>query len=296
MATAHGETARRRRGAAVVTGASSGIGLAFARNLARRGHPLVAVARRADRLDDLARWARSRHGVDVVPVRADLRTRRGLRLAREAVSALPAPPEVVVLNAGYGSRGPFTALDREHEADMVRLNCVAVTDLAGHVLPGMVTAGRGALVVVSSAAALQPIPNMATYAATKAFELHFAEALAGELAGTGVRALAICPGPTRTEFATAAGSRVALPIPYDEPDMVVRAAWRALAAGRARAPVGAVARLALLGRALPRRAVVAVAGAAHRTTRPPAGEGHPRGEVLTGGPPAAAGDRRRSRP
>ena len=83
---------------------------------------------------------------------------------------------------------------------MVRLNCVAVVDLAAHVLPGMVARGAGALVVVSSAAAWQPVPFMATYAATKAFELHLTEALAEELRGTGVRALAVCPGPTRTEF------------------------------------------------------------------------------------------------
>lgn len=290
-------TSNRGRGAAVVTGASSGIGLAFARNLARRGHPLVAVARRGDRLDELALWARRQHGIEVVPVCADLRTREGLRLTREAVSALPAPPEVVVLNAGYGSRGAFTTLDREHEADMVRLNCVAVTDLAGHTLPGMVAAGRGALVVVSSAAALQPIPNMATYAASKAFEMYFTEALAGELAGTGVGAVAICPGPTRTEFSTAAGSRVAVPIPYDEPDMVVRAAWRALAAGRPRAPVGPVARLALWGgRLVPRRMVVRIAGATHRTTHPVAGAGHPQGEVPSNGSSAPAGDRRQRIP
>ena len=88
---------------------------------------------------------------------------------------------------------------------MVRLNCVAVIDLAAHVLPGMVERGRGALVVVSSAAAWQPVPYMATYAATKAFELHFTEALAEELRGTGVRAVAVCPGPTRTEFTLSAG-------------------------------------------------------------------------------------------
>jgi len=288
---------QRPRGAAVVTGASSGIGLAFSRNLAGRGHPLIVVARRADRLDELARWARRRHGVEVTAVCADLRTREGLRLTREAVTALPAPPEVVVLNAGYGSRGRFTELDREREADMVRLNCVAVADLAAHTLPGMVSAGRGALVVVSSAAALQPIPNMATYAATKAFEMYLTEALAGELAGTGVGAVAICPGPTRTEFSTAAGSRVAVPIPYDEPDMVVRAAWRALAAGRARAPVGPVARLALWGGHLvPRRMIVRIAGAAHRTTRPAAGAGHPEGEFPTSGSSASPGDRRQRIP
>ena len=126
---------------------------------------------------------------------------------------------------------------------MVRLNCVAVVDLAAHVLPGMVERGGGALVVVSSAAAWQPVPYMATYAATKAFDLHLAEALGEELRGTGVRALAVCPGPTRTEFTLSSGSEPGhSAIPFDDVDLVVRATWRALAAGRRRAPTGVVSR------------------------------------------------------
>lgn len=256
---------------AVITGASSGIGLAFARNLARRGHHLVLVARRRDRLERIAAWARETHGVGTTVVVADLCTEEGLAMTREAVSGLGCAPTVAVLNAGFGSRGAIAGLDRAREADMVRLNCTAVVDLAAHVVPAMVGAGRGAVVVVSSAAAWQPIPNMATYAATKAFGLHFAEALARELDGTGVRAVAVCPGPTRTEFTTGAGSQV-LPraIPYDTPEMVVRATWRALAAGRGRVPVGAVSRVALwANRLVPRPLVVRTAGAVHRRRRPP---------------------------
>ena len=187
------------RGPAVVTGASSGLGRAYAESLAARGHPLVAVARRADRLEELAAWARDRHGVETRIVAADLATEEGLALCREEIDRGDVP-EVVVLNAGFGSSGPLWTLDRARESEMVRLNCVAVVDLAAHVLPGMVERGRGALVVMSSAAAWQPVPFMATYAATKAFELHLAEALAEELRGTGVHAIAVCPGPTRTEF------------------------------------------------------------------------------------------------
>ncbi len=132
---------------------------------------------------------------------------------------------------------------------MVRLNCVAVVDLAAHVLPGMVVRGGGGLVVVSSAAAWQPVPFMATYAATKAFELHFTEAIAEELRGTGVRALAVCPGPTRDRVhAVRPGSDGShAVIPFDDVDLVVRATWRALAGGRSRAPTGIVARGSLLG-------------------------------------------------
>jgi short-subunit dehydrogenase len=259
----------------VVTGASSGIGRAFAESLASRGHALVLVARREDRLRELARRLAEEHGVDARVVVADLATEAGLAACRAAISAGPEPPDVVVLNAGFGSRGRFWELERERETAMVRLNCLAVVDLAAHVLPGMVARGRGALLVVSSAAAWQPVPFMATYAATKAFELHFVEALAEELRGTGVRALAVCPGPTRTEFSTAPDSGAShWAIPFDDTDLVVRAAWRALAAGRRRAPTGVVARGSMLaGRLLPRGLVLRAAALAHRTQRPLKGSG-----------------------
>lgn len=254
------------RGPAVVTGASSGLGLAYAESLAARGHPLIAIARRGERLRELADRARERHGVATEVVEADLATAEGLAAARDAVTRAPVAPEVVVLNAGVGSRGRVWELDRAREADMVRLNCVAVVDLGAHALPAMVAAGRGALVVVSSAAAWQPVPHMATYAATKAFELHWAEAVGEELRGTGVRALAVCPGPTRTEFTLSDGGGSTFPgLPFDDVDMVVRATWRALAAGRRRAPTGLVARASMLAsRALPRGLVLRGAALTHR--------------------------------
>lgn len=258
------------RGPAVVTGASSGIGRAFAESLAERGHPLIVVARREERLRDLAEWARRRHGVETRVVVADLATEDGLARCRAEIAAGGEAPEVVVLSAGFGSQGPLWTLDRAREADMVRLNCVAVVDLAAHVLPGMVARGSGALVVVSSAAAWQPVPFMATYAASKAFEMHFTEALCEELRGTGVRALAICPGPTRTEFSLSTGGRTAhRAIPFDDVDLVVRATWRALGGGGGRVPIGLVARGSLLGaRILPRRVLVRVAALTHRRARP----------------------------
>ena len=258
---------RDARGLAVVTGASSGIGRAFAQSLAARGHPLLLVARREDRLAELTRWARERHGVAARAVVADLAAEEGLAACREALDGAPEPPEVLVLNAGFGSHGRLWELDREREAEMVRLNCVAVVDLAAHALPGMVARGRGALVVVSSAAAWQPVPYMATYAATKAFELHLAEALAEELRGTGVRAVAVCPGPTRTEFSVSSesGGATHWAVPFDDTALVVRATWRALARGRRRAPAGLVARGSLLaGRLLPRGVVVRAAALTHR--------------------------------
>lgn len=264
------------RGPAFVTGASSGLGWAYADALAARGHPLIVAARREERLRALARRARERHGVATTIVVADLATEEGLGACRAALDAGP-PPEVAVLNAGFGSHGRLWQLDRRREADMVRLNCVAVVDLAAHVLPGMVARGAGALVVVSSAAAWQPVPYMATYAATKAFELHLTEALAEELRGTGVRAIAVCPGPTTTEFTVAAGGghTVHWAVPMDDVDLVVRATWRALAAGRRRAPTGVVARGSMLaGRLLPRGLVLRGAALAHRgAVRRPGGAG-----------------------
>lgn len=233
------------------------------------------VARREERLAELAAWARERHGVPTTIVVADLATEEGLRATRDAIDAEGEAPAIVVANAGFGSHGPLHASDRERQVEMVRVNCVAVVDLAAHVLPAMVARGSGALVVMSSAAAFQPVPAMATYAATKAFELHLTEAVAEELRGTGVRALAVCPGPTRTEFSLASGSEVQhWAVPHDDVDLVVRATWRALVAGRRRAPTGVLARGALLAsRLLPRGLVVRGAALSHRLPRPLKGSG-----------------------
>ena len=273
---------------ALVTGASSGLGRAYARALAARGHGLLLVARREPALQDLAGRLRAHHAVPVRVLTADLATDEGLARCRAAMDA--SPPRVAVLNAGFGSVGPLVLQDREREDRMVRLNCLAVTDLAHHALRGMVAAGRGgSLVVVSSAAAFQPLPRMAVYAATKAFELHLAEALAREGEPHGIGVVAVCPGPTRTEFADALrrdggdpGARTRWPwwTPVDEPDDVVAATWRALARGRPRVATGAVARLAQAGTALPRPLVVTLADALHRL----------RGAA--GGPRRGEGDRR----
>jgi uncharacterized protein len=257
---------RGTRGPALVTGASSGLGWAYADSLAARGHPLIVVARREERLRALARRAREVHGVEARPVVADLASEDGLAACRSALDEGP-PPDVVVLNAGFGTHGALWELDRRREAEMVRLNCVAVVDLAAHALPRMVARGAGALVVVSSAAAWQPVPFMATYAATKAFDLHFAEAVAEELRGTGVRAVAVCPGPTRTEFtmSTGAGRTLRWSVPHDDVDLVVRATWRALAAGRPPGPHGVGGPRVDAGRPLG----AARAGAARLGRRPP---------------------------
>ncbi|MEO8899183.1 MAG: SDR family oxidoreductase [Candidatus Dormibacter sp.] len=216
----------------LVTGASSGIGEEFARQLAARGHDITLVARRAERLQTLAKTLRSDHKVKVSVHPADLET----KAERDPVAAMlrTGGPWLLVNNAGFGTRGRFVELDAERELAEVELNVVALHELTAAVLPGNVAAGQGAVVNVASTAAYQPIPYMATYAATKAFVLHFTEAIAQELHGTGVRAMAFCPGPTRTEFDDVAGVQSlfdnSLPM---SPDAVVRSALRALDRGHA---------------------------------------------------------------
>ncbi len=251
------------RGRALVTGASSGLGWAYAESLADRGYRVLAVARREDRLRELAEGVTASGAGSIEPVVADLTTTSGLGVCRSAVGE--GGVDVAVLNAGFGSLGALAEANREWEADMVRLNCVAVTDLACEVLPGMVERGRGALIVVSSAAADQPIPFMATYAASKAFELHLVEAVAEELRGTGVKAIAVCPGPVHTEFGkVASAGDIDGPVPYSSISSVVERTWKALAQGRSRVGVGPVARLTRMARPLPRIVPVGAAGYLHR--------------------------------
>jgi uncharacterized protein len=189
----------------LVTGASSGIGAELARLLAARGHHLVLVARRRERLDELATELRARHGVEVEVHECDLAddaARAGL------IDALQGGPKRIAglcNNAGYGTFGKFWELPREVEADMVRLNVLALVELTHAFLPAMVERGSGAILEVGSLAGYQPLPTNATYAATKAFVQSFSEAVSAELSGTGVSLTVLCPGPVATEFGEVAG-------------------------------------------------------------------------------------------
>ena len=198
---------------ALVTGASSGIGEEFARKLAERGANLILAARSAERLarlgEDLARVNR----VEVRPIPVDLAESRGRAELLGTIERAGVFVEHVVNNAGFGSTGPFASLDPSREAAMVRLNCEAVVALTRGLIEAMVRAGRGGIINVASVAGFQAVPYMATYGATKAFVVSFTLALAPELHGTGVRAMALCPGPVRTSFQEAAGiSRPGIPL------------------------------------------------------------------------------------
>jgi short-subunit dehydrogenase len=267
-------------GSALVTGASSGLGREFARALAARGHDLVLVARRRARLESLRDELVARDGVDVDIVACDLATDAGLADCRAAIA--PRQITVAVLNAGFGSLGPFDEADPEHEARMVRLNCLAVVDLARQLVPDMRARGRGQIIVISSAAAWHPVPFMATYAATKAFELHFVRALAEELRGSGVGVLAVCPGPTDTEFSaalSAAGRRAPgwpKGMPIDTAPAVVTRSLAAANAGRTVVATGRIAQTTHVAtRLIPLRWTLRIVGAVHRRrARIPAGNAH----------------------
>jgi uncharacterized protein len=192
-------------GTALVTGASSGIGAAIAHELAARGHALTLVARREERLRSLATDVRQEHGIEAEVIACDLADPGERERLHGETAARGRWVEVLVNNAGFGSRGEFVSTDTARMLEMIQVNVEAVVDLSGRFLPGMVQRGRGAVLNIASTAAFQPLPGAAVYAASKAFVLSFSEATRTELRGTGVSVTAVCPGPIRTEFTDVAG-------------------------------------------------------------------------------------------
>jgi short-subunit dehydrogenase len=239
----------------VVTGASSGIGDAIARRLAARGHDLVLVARREDRLDALARELRRRYGVtaETTPVDladADERGAFAEALGEREISGL-------VNNAGVGAFGPVADAEPDHLRTLVALNVAAVQELTTAVLGGMVDRGEGAVLVVASILGHGPVPLNATYAASKAFAIALSEAVHAELIGTGVSSTVLSPGPVRTEIYGPSGAEALESLGPDalwqEPDEVARAAVAAMERGSRSATPGLVNQIAAAGgRFLPR--------------------------------------------
>lgn len=253
-----------------MTGASVGIGQAFAERLARDGWSLTIVARRGARLRSLARKLHQAHGVRVSVMVADL-TRPAALAAVEARIARDRTLELLVNDAGMGDFGPFHERDRaSHDAE-IRLNVLAVVRLTHAALPGMIRRGRGAVINVSSLAAFQPCPYIATYGGTKAFLNSFGEALREELRGTGVQVQTLCPGGTQTELFARAGVDVsALPsFVWMEPAAVVEASLAALAGGASGICVPGIGNRALssLTGLLPTELLLRVGGAMGRRIR-----------------------------
>ncbi|MFM7044638.1 MAG: SDR family NAD(P)-dependent oxidoreductase [Ilumatobacteraceae bacterium] len=224
---------------ALVTGASSGIGEAMARLLGRAGIPTVIVARRQDRLAALA----AEHPA-LEPLDADLATEHGVSLAERAI--VERGIDLVVNNAGFGTSGTFHSLDPDRLDREIALNIRALTRLSHAALRTMVPRGRGHLLNVSSVASFQPAPNLAVYAATKAFVTSLTESLHEEARGSGVKVTALCPGLTRTEFISVSspdGRSATYPeFMWLESEQVAAAALADVARGRALSIPGAVYR------------------------------------------------------
>jgi short-subunit dehydrogenase len=236
---------------ALVTGASSGIGVEIARELARRGHALTLVAREADRLRDVAAEISRQHGVRTEWIAVNLTEASERDKLAAEVAARGQVVDVLVNDAGIGTMGPFHELPIAREIAMIRLNVETVVALCGAFVPGMVQRKRGAILNVASVSAFMPVPRQATYSASKAFVLTFTEALTLDLHGTGVTATALCPGPVKTEFA---GLIEGLPdMLFVEPARVAREAIDGMERGRRIVIPGAANGLnAMLGRYAPR--------------------------------------------
>ena len=185
---------------ALVTGASAGLGVEFARQLSKRGHRLVLAARRKERLEELAKKLGNARAVAIDLSKANV----ALKLMDD-LTANGETVDLLVNNAGFGLIGQFAELDAKREREMVDLNVGVLTDLCRAVAPDMIERRSGGIINVASTAAFQPGPKMAVYFATKAFVLSLTEALHEELKPHGIRVSCLCPGPTRTEFGDVAG-------------------------------------------------------------------------------------------
>jgi short-subunit dehydrogenase len=186
---------------ALITGASAGIGREFARQLAQRARSLVLVARREQRLAELAAELKQRHPrLAVYTRKTDLADREQLNDLLRWLDQQQVEIDVLINNAGLGDSGPFATSDPARNEQILLVNMVALTALTRHLLPRMIARKRGWILNVSSSAGFLPIPGFAVYAATKAYVTSFSEALRTELRGTGVSVCALCPGPVKTEF------------------------------------------------------------------------------------------------
>jgi short-subunit dehydrogenase len=197
---------RGRGGAALVTGASAGIGLELARLLAARGMDLIVVARSVENLRILARQLAQQHRIKVIPVPVDLARPDAAVALPEAFRTVDLTVDLLVNNAGIGVYGAFGNQGIEREAEMIRLNTVAPALLAGMFLPGMIRRRHGRILNIASTAGFAPVPWLATYSATKAHLIAWTHALDVELRGTGVRASVCCPGTVATKFLEVSGA------------------------------------------------------------------------------------------
>jgi len=247
---------------ALVTGASSGIGLELVTLLARARHDLVLVARNQDRLEAVARGLREEFDVAVTILATDLSDPSAPDSIAKQLTDRSLQIDILVNNAGFGTHGLFAGMPLAKDVEMIRVNVLALTQLTRLLLPGMLERRGGRILNVASTAAFLPGPLMAVYYATKAYVLSFSEAIANETAGTGVTVTALCPGPTATDFQNRAGlQKTPLfrgPLRMDAPT-VARAGYEGMMRGKRVVIPGLANRLLVQAlRATPRRLATAV--------------------------------------
>jgi uncharacterized protein len=254
------EVASGQRLTALVTGASSGIGLVYATALARRGYNLILVARRHERLEALAAELSKTCGIEAMVVSADLSSEEGISRIAQVIAATP-DLNLLVNNAGYGLSGTFANSDPDRHLNMIKLHIHAVVLLTRAALPGMLAQGRGAVVNVSSLMSFYPIYGSTSYAGTKCYLNAFTEVLHQELMGTGVRVQCLCPGFVETDLqSTAKIDKLAIPsFAWMQPEPVVERSLRDLERNEVISVPGLGYRsLATLRRLLPRPLIYAV--------------------------------------
>jgi uncharacterized protein len=245
---------------ALITGSSAGIGWAFAEQLASAGTHLVLTARRADRLQKLAAELAARHKIQVEVFTADLVRPEAPLEIHAFTSRKGIDVELLVNNAGFGAFGFIHEIPAERLLEMVQVNCSAVVHLTRLYIPPMVERRHGDVLIVASTAAYQPVPFNSVYAATKAFDLLFAEGIAEEVRPFGVHVCALCPGPTTTEFQEVAQQPNRVFKVAETADKVARVGLESLAKGKSFVISGAMNRLMMESqRIAPRRLVVKMA-------------------------------------
>lgn len=227
---------------ALITGASSGIGAAFAQELASRQTNLILVARTEAKLQKLAAALQDQFGVQVSVIVQDLTQPDAPAQVFETVSQQGQEIDLLINNAGIGDYGEFAGRSPQRQSDIIKLNILALVELTHWFLPQMQQRGAGGIINLASTSAFQPVPYLSAYAATKAFVLHFSEALWAENKAKGVNILAVCPGPTQTDFFTSAQmdthSALMEGQTYETAEDVVQAALSALAAGKSNVVTG----------------------------------------------------------
>ena len=217
---------------ALITGASSGIGRDFARQLANRGVSLILIARSEKKLQTLATELVKTHGVSIAIIVQDLVEPDAISNITERLEKLRRYPDILINCAGFATYGSFEKLSIDRQRDEINVNCLAPVELTHAILPGMLKKGSGVIINVASTAALQPDPYMAIYGATKAFLLSFSSALWAEYRSQGIRILALCPGATDTAFFDVVNAEEASVGKRMPADKVVTLALRAVDANR----------------------------------------------------------------